>query len=96
MGGNNIEHYAANELLNRYCEILGITKEQGREIFKRNKTVRLMLSGPGLEFCNQEKFLDALLRSTLFREVGDRGPITQEEIKIVKEYYDIDILEKKN
>lgn len=85
------DHYAANDLLKKYCRILGITLEEGKNIFKNNKTVRVMLSGPGLEFCNQEKFLNALLRSTLFREVGDRGPITEDEIKTVKEYYGIDI-----
>lgn len=85
------EYYAANELLKKYCKILGITLEEGKNIFKNNKTVRFILSGPGIEFVNQERFLNALLRSTLFRKVGDRGPITEQEIKDVKKYYGIDI-----
>lgn len=86
------EYYAANRLLERYCEILGITLDEGFAIFNKNKTVRgVLLLRAGVELNNQDEMLNALLRSTLFRKKDDFGPITEEEIKDVKKYYGIEI-----
>lgn len=80
------------EIIEKYAEILGISLEDAVGIFERNKLARgYIQSELGLRMQSIDTSISMMLKATIFREENNRNKITIEEIKTVKQYYDIDI-----
>lgn len=82
------------KLLNKYEETLRITKKLANEIVNRNVIAYSFITDEEcLNLCCEEENLNMLLGITLFRDDYDREPLKEEEIKILRESYNINYKE---
>lgn len=76
--------------MNRYQQVLQVKEELVEEIFKRDVVAKKYISDEiCLSLSSDEENLNMLLGLTLFRDDYDRSPLKDEEIKILKESYNI-------
>lgn len=80
------------KLIILYQKTLEISISEAVIILMKNKTARAILQEElALTFTGKNKNLSSLLSSTILRNFYDFNPIMEDEKKLVKEYYDIEI-----
>ena len=83
-------------LFNSFIEVLDIDKTLGERIILRNNKAYSFISDEEcLNLSEESDNLSMLLGITLFRKKGELGPITDEEIKILRDTYGFEDIYRK-
>ena len=83
----------SKELIKCYSETLGITEQEAHDIIISNVTALMYLYfNSTIILKNFNDSLHLLIKCTIFRQEKEFGKITDNEKKLVKKYYEIDII----